>query len=86
MHKTCKHEVIIFKNLTKLAEILVTSSTFLNKISISLLYITVMHKWSVNVNTMQSGHMSVHRQSKCKEVEREKKNWGDLEDGKKCSG
>lgn len=54
MHKNCKHEVIIFKNLTKLAEILVTSSTFLNKISISLLYITVMHKWSVNVNTMQS--------------------------------
>lgn len=30
--------------------------------------------------------MSVHRQSKCKEVEREEKNWGDLEDGKKCSG
>lgn len=45
-----------------------------------------MHKWSVNINTMQSGHMSVHRQSKCKEVEREEKNWGDLEDGKKCSG
>lgn len=45
-----------------------------------------MHKWSVNVNNAKRSHMSVHRESKCKDVEREEKNWGDLEHGKKCSG